>query len=78
MTTFAHSGTVVSHPALFKTGKHTMLVSLATIAVIVGVACALAYSQADRAMTILQLFLPDNRFSAVPGQLDFVSEVRQD
>jgi len=41
-----------------------MLVSLTTIAVIVGVASGFAYCEADHAMTMLQSLLSGNRFSA--------------
>jgi len=60
----AHTGTVVPHTTLAKTGKRTMLVPLTTIAVIVGVASGFAYGEADRAMTMLQSLLSGNRFSA--------------
>ena len=62
MTTFAHTGTVVAHAAA-QTGKHTMLVPFATIGVIIGVTSWLAYGQVDDAMTMLQSFVPGNRFN---------------
>jgi hypothetical protein len=69
MTTVAHTGTIVAH-ALAQTGKRTMLASLTTIAVIiVAVAAAVAYGQADHAVTMLQSFLRDNRFSGADIEL---------
>ena len=66
MTTLANTGTVVVHTTPAQTRRRTLLVSLATIAVIVGVASGwFAYGQADRAMTMLQSLLLGNRFSAV-------------
>ena len=41
--------TGLAHTTLAQTGKRTMLVSLATIALIIGVTSGFAYSQADRA-----------------------------
>jgi hypothetical protein len=63
MTTLAPTGTVVAHTIPAQTQKRTMLVSLATVAMIIGVASGFAYFQADRAMNMLHFFLPDNRFS---------------
>jgi hypothetical protein len=69
MTTLASTGTVVVHTTPAQTRRRTLLVSLATIAVIVGVASGLAYGQADRAMTMLQSLLLGNRFSAADTEI---------
>ena len=64
MTTLAHTWTVVAHTTPTQTRRRTLFVSLATIAVMIGMASWLAYGQADRVMTILQSFLLGPRFSA--------------
>ena len=64
MTTLAHTWTVVAHTTPTQTRRRTLFVSLATIAVMIGMASWLAYGQADRAMTMLQSFLSVHRFSA--------------
>jgi hypothetical protein len=63
MTTLAHTGTVLARTTPARTCRRTMLVSLATIAVIIGVTSGLAYNQLVRAMRLLQSFLSGNRFS---------------
>ena len=69
MTTLAHTGTIVAHATPAHIGKRTMLVSLATIAVIIGVTSGLAYSQADGAMTMLRSFVPINRLSTTDVEM---------
>jgi hypothetical protein len=49
MTTLASTGNVAAHTIPAQTGKRTMIVSLATIALIIGVTSGFAYSQVDRA-----------------------------
>jgi hypothetical protein len=72
MTTLANIGTVVVHTTPAQTRRRTLLVSLARIAVIVGVASGFAYGQADRAMTMLQSFLLGNRLSAADIEMLYV------
>jgi hypothetical protein len=69
MTILAQAGTVVAHNVPAQTRRRTMLVSLATIAVIVGVTSGLAFTQSDRAMTLLQSFLSENRFSVADVEM---------
>ena len=64
MTTLAHTWTVVAHTTPTQTRRRTLFVSLATIAVIVGLASWFAYGQADRVMMMLQSFLLGHPFSA--------------
>ena len=75
MTTLAHTGTVVALAAPAQTGKHTMLVSLVTIAAIIGVIFGLAYSQADGAMTMLRSLLPDDRLGVADIELRILGAV---
>jgi hypothetical protein len=70
MTTLANTGTVVVHTSPAQTRRRTLLVSLATIAVIVSVASG--FGQADRAMTMLQSFLLGNRLSAADIEMLYV------
>ena len=64
MITLAHTWTVVAHTTPTQTRRRTLFMSLATIAVIVGMASWFVYGQPDRVMTILQSFLSGHRFSA--------------
>jgi hypothetical protein len=69
MTILAQAGTVVAHNVPAQTRRRTMLVSLATIAVIIGVPSVLACTQLERALPLLQLFLSRNRFSVVDVEI---------
>ena len=64
MATLTHTWTVVAHTTPTQTRRRTLFVSLATIAMIVGMASWFAYGQADRAMMMLQSSLSGRRFSA--------------
>ena len=69
MTTLVHTGTVVALAVPAQMAKRTMLLSLATMAMVIAVIFGLAYSQADGAMTMLRSLLSDNRLSAADIEL---------
>jgi hypothetical protein len=69
MTTLAHTGTVLSRTGRAQTRRRTMLVSLAAIALIIGVTSGLAYNQLDGAMILLESLLSGNRFSAADSEM---------
>jgi len=64
MTTLAHTRNVLAHTTPRKTQRRTLLVPLATIAVIVSMVSWFAYGQADGTMTMLDSFPSGNRSSA--------------
>jgi hypothetical protein len=64
MTTLAHTGTVLARTTPAQTRRRTLLVWLATIALVIAVTYGLAYNQLDHPMTLLQSLLSSNRFSA--------------
>jgi hypothetical protein len=69
MTTLAHTRTILAHIASAQTRRRTMLASLATIALIIGVTSGLAYNQLDRPLTMLRSFLSGDRFSAADADM---------
>src|SRR5262245_42425429 len=69
MTTLAHTGAVVPLAASAQTGKRTMLVSLATIAVIIGVIFGFACSQPDVIITMLRPLLSDDHLGVADIEL---------
>ena len=75
MTTLAHTGTVAVLAAPAQTGKHTILVSLVTMAMIISVIFGFAYSQADGAMTMLRSLLPDDRLGVADIELRILGAV---
>ena len=63
MITLAHPGTVLARTTRAQARRRALFVSLATIAVIVGMTSWFAYGQADHAMTMLQSLVSAHRFS---------------